>query len=214
MTRTRNAINGLLALLLAACFALSGLVISRAEDAAQDQLLYVVQLIVGTADPTTVSGSYGLVPDEVANPMPTDKDGKTVNVFDLTGNSTKTASFHFTEPGVYQYTAGKLKDSTKPTFTAEDFEEGTKDYPLTHVFGFKVNRRADGSLEVIPYTCEDNQATFFTDGRGMTLWNYVKADAPAEPTTKKDEPTTKEEEPTTAEEEPTTAKEEPTTAKE
>ena len=194
MTRTRKAISSLLALLLTACFALSTFVVSFAEGESSDQLIYVVQMVLGTADPSTVSGAYGLIPDKEENPMPVDADGKVKDKFSLKGNSTETATFTFTEPGIYQYTAGKLKDASKTTFTAEDFEAGTKDYPLTHIFGFKVEKNADGTLTVIPYTCEDNQAVFFTDGRGMTLWNYIQANAPEVPT-KKDEPTTQ---PTTA----------------
>lgn len=209
--KIRKTTSALLVILLTACFALSTFTVCLAEGASSDQLLYVVQLIMGTADPSTVTGVYGLIPDREENPMPVDKDGKVKDKFSLTGNSSETATFTFTEPGVYQYTAGKLKDAGKTTFTKEDFEAGTKDYPLTHIFGFKVEKNANGSLAVIPYTCEDNQATFFKDGRGMTLWNYVQADAPDEPD-KPTEPSQKPTDPTepTKKDEPAT---QPTSAK-
>ncbi len=184
MTRTRKAISSLLALLLTACFALSTIVVTLAEEAFVDQLVYMVQLLVGDADPTTVTGTYAIIPDKEGNPLPHDEKGAEKTLFVITGNTYEKAWFTFTEPGIYQYTGGKLKDPKKAEISANDFEEGTKDFPLTHVFGFKVDRNADGSLTVIPYTCEDNQAVFFKDGRGMTLWNYVFANRPEEPTTK------------------------------
>lgn len=173
--------NALLAALLALLFAVSTCVVSVAAESVQAHL-YVAQLLIGDADPMTVTGYYAVIPQEGQedNPLMKDENGNTIDgPFTLTGNQYKEGWFTFTEPGVYEYIGGKLKDGQKDgTITKDSFEEGTKDYPLTHVFGFKVVRNADGTLTAIPYTCEDNQATFFKDGRGMSLWNYVEAYAP------------------------------------
>lgn len=187
MTRTHRLTSALLAIVLAAVFAISTFVVSFAEGETANHGLIFAQVIEGTAKPETVSGNYAIVPDRAEFPMPVGKDGKAMDAFTLVGNSTKEGSITFTEPGTYQYTAGKLKDDAKAPYSASDFEEGTKTKPLKHVFGYKVERNADGTLNVIPFTCEDPTIVLFTDGTGMTIWNYVKADAPEEPSEKPSE---------------------------
>lgn len=191
MTKTRKTISALLALVLTACFAISAFVVSYAEGDTAVHDLIVAQVVEGTAKPETVSGNYAIIPDNSEFPMPMGKDGKVIDVFTLTGNSTKDGTITFTEPGTYQYTLGKLKDGTKAPYSVSDFEAGTKKKPLSHVFGYKVERNADGKLVVLPFTCEDPTISLFKDGTGMTVWNYVKADAPVEPTEPSSKPTTK-----------------------
>ena len=187
--RISKRMNAVLAALLALVFAVSTCVVGFAKESSQSVRphMYMVQIIQGDADPTSVTGLYAIVPQEgqETNPRPVDSSGKTVDgPFYLTGNEYKDFWFTFTEPGVYEYVGGKLKaDQKDGAITKDSFEEGTYTQPLTHVFGFKVERNADGTLTAIPYTCEDNQATLLKDGQGLVIWNYVTANKPAEPTT-------------------------------
>ena len=203
MTRTiPKKASALLAMLLVLVFAVSTFVVSFAEDEKTDsvtQVLYVVQLITGNANPEDVDGVYVIVPTDPASPLPVNEDGKTQTRWTINGNRYEKAYFVFDKSGTHEYTLAKLKDSSvskaDSELTKDDFEEGTYLQPLTHVFGFKIEKNSDSSWTVIPYTCEDPQISVLPEDengnpKGMSIWNYVNAqkDVPEEPVTKTTEP--------------------------
>lgn len=174
MTKTiSNKATALIAILLSTVFILSTCMLAVAEsENSVSASLHVAQLIYGGAEPDTVTGEYAVIPNKEDNPMPPSGD----ELFNIQGNTEKVLTFTFTEPGNYEYTIGKLKDSKKTSdITVDNFEKGTEEHPLTHPIGFQVKQNADGTLSVIPYTCYDGQAVISKDGSSMTLWNYVYA---------------------------------------
>lgn len=183
--RTGTFLSALLAMLLAALFAFSACVVTHAASKpaagssadAVTETLMVDQSVAGKKDPQTVTGTYGLLPGTSLDPLPVSAESGEVNRFTLNGNADTSATFTFTEPGTYNYTLGKLADPSKKDFTEDDFEEGTEAEPLTHRFGFKVNRDETGKLVVTPFTCND--PTIEPTDNGLIVHNKLSFEEPA-----------------------------------
>ena len=204
MTRTRKLTSALLTVALAFAFAVSALTVSFGADeknASVQQTIYVIQLITGTADPEEVDGVYVIMPTN-NDVLPVNEKGETVTRWEINGNRYEKAYFNFDEPGMYEYKLAKLKAASEnkadKDLTDEDFEEGTYTEPLTHIFGFVVEKQSDGTLVATPHTCEDPQIQILPNGdgkfpKGLTIWNYVYAqkEDPVPPTEPSTEPSSK-----------------------
>ncbi len=108
---------------------------ANAAQAVQASIV-VSQTIHGIVD--AQSYTYKLVPQGDNDVLP---DGDTVL---LIGNTDKSFTLSFTEPGTYDYKLYQLREDGSNNLEAKVYD-----------FGFFVKAGADNSLIVIPYTCTD-----------------------------------------------------------
>lgn len=190
MTRTiRNTTGTLLAAMFAVLFVLSSCLLTHAENSYVTRELQVSQSVMASANSSKVKVSYVLTPARTGIPMPVDGEGDARSSFSLTGTDIEKMTVTFTEPGLYEYTlVGTVTTPKNATFTDSDFAAEKDATSITHVFGYKVLSADDGSLEVIPYTCEDKDIEILDKGAGLLVKNYLAVD---EPTTTSTTTTTK-----------------------
>lgn len=152
-TRTTKLISTLLSLAVTLAICLScmaaGIGATRAFAASDEvkQCVTVKQTVNGSPSKTTYT--YYLMPMEKGNPMPSSADGGKLEngLYRFTLKENDSAKFYltFTEPGTYNYELRRT----------EAVPEDDVVTPTIHPFGYKVTRLADGTLEVIPFTCYD-----------------------------------------------------------
>ncbi len=191
MTRAiRKTTGTVLAAILAVFFVLSSCLMTQAASTSVTRELQVSQSVKASANSSKVKVSYVLTPARTSNPMPVDAEGDARSSFSLTGTDLEKMTVTFTEPGLYEYTlVGTLTTPKNATFTDSKYAAETDATTITHVFGYKVLSADDGSLEVIPYTCDDKDIEILENGSGLLVKNYLKVNEPTTTTTTK--PTTK-----------------------
>ena len=169
----RRVTSILLVALLIGCIC----VVAHADSDVFKQTVRVTQILKNS--PSRSTYTYLLKPVLSTNPMPEgSKDG--LYQFSMNGNSEQTFQFEFdaTVSGNYQY------DLTR----VETIPDGDTVTPVSHKFGFLVQRDGDGQMIIIPYTCYDNHMEIWkqTDEKGnpvgITLSNTIKGNSDAEVT--------------------------------
>lgn len=171
-------------LALAVLIALSMLIVitlpTFATGKGLTQCVTVTQTVSGS--PTKTDYTYYLMPMEKGNPMPSEEDGGKLEdglyKFPLKGNDTAKFNLTFTAPGTYNYELRRT----------EAAPEGDTVTPTIHPFGYKVKEAADGTFEIIPFTCYDVYMEIVDkDGKPLEIVLTNKLEKP-EPTTDKGNP--------------------------
>lgn len=171
MTRNRNVsriLTVLLTLTLAFAWVMSCCVVSRAADAKTfEQTMEIHQTV--SNNPLVDTYTYKLTPNIEGTPMP-EGSVNGVYTFTMSGNSVKKIPVKYTvdKDCNYQYLLERL----------EPVPEGDTVTPEDHHFGFWIKTNAEtGELEIIPYTCYDNEFKIATDkdGKvtGIFLYNTI-----------------------------------------
>lgn len=172
MTRNINVsklLTAILTLALAVAWAMSCCVVSRAAEAKTfEQTMEIRQTV--SNNPLVDTYTYKLTPNIEGTPMPEGSvDG--VYTFTLSGNDVKKIPVKYTvdKECNYQYYLERVEP---------DVPDGDTVTPEDHHFGywFKTNKDT-GELEIIPYTCYDNEFKIATDKdgnvTGIFLYNTI-----------------------------------------
>ncbi len=112
-------------------------------------LVIVSQEITGKVETDTYE--YLLVPDDADVPMP-EGSGTEGYRFALAGDDKRSVSITYEKPGVYDYHLYQLKDG-RPNPQATVYQ-----------FGMLVKNGSGYTLELTPYTCENDQLILHADG--------------------------------------------------
>ncbi len=142
----------LLSILVAVALLLGTLAVSAsaAYVEATKCLVIVSQHITGQVDTDTYQ--YLLVPDDTDVPMP-DGAGTDGYVFSLKGNDKVSVSITYARPGVYDYKLYQLNADGQPNPDAKVYD-----------FGMIVKNGEGNTLDLTPYTCEDDTLILHENG--------------------------------------------------
>lgn len=139
-------------------------------------LVIVSQKIMGKVDTDTYE--YLLVPDDTSVPMPEGSSTEGYR-FSLKGDDTLSVSITYGKPGVYDYHLYRLKDGQPdPQATA-------------YQFGMIVKNGPGYTLELTPYTCENDQLILHENGVECPYTVKGTEVLPPDSTTKIPTPTTR-----------------------
>lgn len=141
-----------------------------AEDQAVQQTIKINQKVEG--NPEKTSYLYAVIQTNGPDIGKNIRDRS----FRLTGNDEFETVMVFEEPGMFEFTVGRVRNESKGIgdITMDDLYKDDNVIPIKHPFGYKVTENDDGSLTVLPYTCYDNHVEFLKDGTGIVLNNLIK----------------------------------------